>query len=62
VWRISAKQLFCTANRELVSFLGRKNRASQLNPPHSVRQESFPGHDNHDVHKITHSAEKEIWA
>ena len=59
VWRISAKQLFCTANRELVSFLGRKNRASQLNPRHSDRQEFFPGDCNHDVHKMTHSAESE---
>jgi hypothetical protein len=33
--------------------LGRKNRASQHNPRHSDRQESFPGDGNHDVHKIT---------
>ncbi len=35
VWRISAEQLFNTVNGELVSCLGRKNRASQLNPRHS---------------------------
>ncbi len=58
----SAEQLFCTANRELVSCLGRKNRASQLNPRHSdvyARQETFLGDCNHDVHKITHSAKSE---
>jgi hypothetical protein len=31
----------------------------QLNQRHSDRQESFPGDGNHDVHKITHSAESE---
>ncbi len=35
VWRFSAEQLFITVNGELVSCLGRKNRASQLNPGHS---------------------------
>ncbi len=35
MWIISAQQLFFTANRELVSCLGRKNWASQLNPRHS---------------------------
>jgi hypothetical protein len=35
VWTISAKQLFNTVNGELVSCLGRKYRASQLNPRHS---------------------------
>jgi hypothetical protein len=34
VWRISAAQLFNTVNGELVSCLGRKNRASQLNQHH----------------------------
>ena len=35
VWRISAAQLFNTVNGELVSCLGRKNRASQLNQHYS---------------------------
>ncbi len=35
VWTISAEQLFNTVNGELMSCLGRKNRASQLNPHHS---------------------------
>jgi hypothetical protein len=35
VWTISAEQLFNTVNGELMSCLGRKNRASQLNPCHS---------------------------
>jgi hypothetical protein len=35
VWRISAAQLFNTVNGELVSCLGRKNKASQLNQRHS---------------------------
>ena len=59
VWAISAEQLFITVNRELMSCLGRKNRASQLNPGHSDQQESFPGDGNHDVHKMTHSAKSE---
>jgi hypothetical protein len=36
VWIISAEKIFSTVNRELVSRLGRTNRASQLNPRHSV--------------------------
>ncbi len=35
MWRISAEQLFNTVNGELVSCLGRKNRASQLNQRYS---------------------------
>ncbi len=46
-------------NPVLVSFLGKKTRASQHNPRHSDRQESFPGDGNHEVHKITHLAESE---
>ncbi len=34
-WRISAEQRFNTVNGELVSCLGRKNRASQLNQRYS---------------------------
>ncbi len=35
MWRISAEQLFNAVNGELVSCLGRKNRASQLNQRYS---------------------------
>ncbi len=64
VLTISAKQLFNTVNGELVSCLGRKNRASRLSSTRvtqmfTARQESFSGDGNHDVHKITHSAESE---
>ncbi len=35
VWTISAEQFLNRVNGELMSCLGRKNRASQLNPHHS---------------------------
>jgi hypothetical protein len=37
----------------------RINGLLKMSSRHSDRQESFPGDGNHDVHKITHSAESE---
>jgi hypothetical protein len=42
VWRISAAQLFNTVNGELVSCLGRKNRASQINHTEKKRKSNVP--------------------